>query len=145
MDIRRDRLFLTSRNIALSLIFGPLQTDKVKEECFRHAQSLNLSYVGIMGEYCISIKSDIASTWQVNDYDVCKNGTGLYNPSSSIQYMDVYSFGSQDTVVPESPGDVVRVKPSREMINSGAASSAIIRMGLIVLYVIAAIFALMLL
>ena len=62
--------------------------------CINLAKSMNYTYVGIMGGYCISVQG-LLDNRQV--HDECQHGIGKYDPSSLTQYVDVYRINTSST------------------------------------------------
>ena len=76
-----------------SIILGPFQAVEVKDNCISLAQSMNYTYVGIIGEYCVSVHT-FQDHPEGEMQDKCEDGIGRYDPLSATQYMDVYMITS---------------------------------------------------
>ena len=140
LTVQSDHLSVLSLpNVVSSIISGPFPTGKVREECFRLAKSLNYSFIGIMGKYCVSVDGDFKPSSKGHGVyaGVCKDGTGLHDPSSVTQYMDVYMINSTDSANIISQG-----KSPHSIISNGAPSG--MGMGLVVAFIAAGILTLML-
>lgn len=86
----QDGIHLSTPQGALStIISGPFHANEAKDKCIDVANALNYTYIGVMGGYCISAMN-LTDYNSVPVYDQCEDGTGKYDPSTIIQYMDVY-------------------------------------------------------
>lgn len=111
LTVKSHLSVLSLPNVASSIISGPFPTGKVREECFHLAKSLNYSFIGIMGKYCVSVDGDFKPSKGRVYAGVCKDGTGLHDPSSVTQYMDVYMISSTDSANIISQSNVVVKSP----------------------------------
>ena len=92
MDVHGDHHLSSPQGVLLStIIAGPFQASETKEKCIDLAKFLNHTYIGVVREYCVSVNN---FTKDYNSYDQCKDRSGKYDPSSSIQYMDIYRITS---------------------------------------------------
>ena len=101
VDVQSDLHLSSPQDVVSSVISGPFPTNETKEKCTDLAKYLNYTYIGVMGEYCVSVDNFKEDHNSAPVYDQCKDGNGKYNPSSSIQYMDVYRITSSEMQHPD--------------------------------------------
>ena len=100
VDIQSNLHISSPQGQTSTIMAGPLQPSEAKHECIELAKFLNYTYVGVMGEYCISVNNLRGDVNSAPVYDQCKDGNGNYNHSSATQYMDVYRIiGSESTTM----------------------------------------------
>lgn len=94
VDNKGDIQLSSPQGVLSTIISGPFQDSNSKIKCIDLAKFLNYTYVGVMGGYCISVKNVTEDLTSAPVYDQCEDGIGKYDPSSTIQYMDVYRITS---------------------------------------------------
>ena len=97
VDTQSDIQLSSSQGVLSTVISGRFQTSEAKEKCIDLAKFFNYTYIGVMGGYCISVKNFTEDHSSAPVYDQCEDGNGKYDPSSTIQYMDVYRITSSDS------------------------------------------------
>lgn len=96
LKFQTSHLLMNKHNVS-TIFSGPFQVQKAKEKCINLAKSMNYTHVGVMGGYCIHTKfhdNPDQHMYSEQSHAKCKDGIGNYDPTSTIQYMDVYKLTS---------------------------------------------------
>lgn len=121
LNFQTNHMFIHKQNMAPTIVSGPFLVHKAKDKCINVAKSMNYTHIGVMGGYCIHTKFEIdPDQHNVKSHVECKDGVGNYNPSSTIQYMDIYRLTST-TKISEQASNLSIVKAVESV--SGAVYS----------------------